>query len=223
MAPSSSPDPQPSKTADPSVTATSCDPAPPAPQELLAAGVELLVFAPLGFALKARTLVPELVQAGRLEWQRRSTVARFVGKMVVDGGKHNLQQRRSAPLPTAAPAPVSSSAPASSAATPTAPAAAPKKPASKTPVPKKSAPKKPAPKKPAPKNAGPKVGRPRATAVSSSDSLPIAGYDTLATQSIVELLSGLDAAGLRAIEQYEGAHRGRRTVLARVAQLRAAT
>ena len=171
------------------VTATARSAAGAQPElDLLALGADLLLFAPLGFALKARTLLPELVQSGRDEWKRRSTVARFVGKMVVDGGKRSLDERRAAA--TAGPA-----APAPEAA--------------------------PAPKRhvaPSRAVASPPAAPPRSTG-SGPESLPIEGYDTLAAPSIIELLEGLDAEGVAAVQQYESSHRGRRTVLARIAQL----
>jgi hypothetical protein len=52
--------------------------------------------------------------------------------------------------------------------------------------------------------------------------LPIPGYDQLAASQVVARLDGLDADGLRAVEEYETTHRGRRTILAKVAQLRRA-
>lgn len=53
-------------------------------QELLATGLKLFVLEPLDFLLKAPTLVPKLIHEGRREWRKQSTIARFVGKSVVD-------------------------------------------------------------------------------------------------------------------------------------------
>jgi hypothetical protein len=50
--------------------------------------------------------------------------------------------------------------------------------------------------------------------------LPIAGYDQLAASQVVARLGDLDAGALAAVERYELAHRARRTVLSKVAQLR---
>jgi len=52
--------------------------------------------------------------------------------------------------------------------------------------------------------------------------LPIPSYDQLAASQVVARLAGLDAADLDRIEAYEQAHRARRTVLARISQLRRA-
>jgi hypothetical protein len=50
--------------------------------------------------------------------------------------------------------------------------------------------------------------------------LPIPAYDQLAASQVVARLDGLDADDLLAVERYERAHRRRRTVLAKIAQLR---
>jgi hypothetical protein len=61
--------------------------------------VDFVVFAPIGFVLKASTVVPELIQAGRAEYRKQAVVARLLGKMVVD------QQRRKRQRPAVRPAP----------------------------------------------------------------------------------------------------------------------
>ena len=58
-----------------------------------------------------------------------------------------------------------------------------------------------------------------AAAVPSGGALPIAGYDTLAASQVVARLDGLDADELEAVREYEAAHRNRKTVLGKVAQL----
>jgi hypothetical protein len=51
--------------------------------------------------------------------------------------------------------------------------------------------------------------------------LPIEGYEHLAASQIVERLASLDPAELDAVEAFELAHRNRRTIHGRIAQLRA--
>jgi hypothetical protein len=51
------------------------------------------------------------------------------------------------------------------------------------------------------------------------DSLPIPGYDELSASQVVERLEGLDGPSLDAIRRYETAHRGRNTILGKIAQL----
>ena len=176
--------------------------------DLVTTALDLLVFAPLGFVMRAGTLVPDLVTSGRDEWKRRSTVARFIGKMVVDGGRRSLSDKL-----TRENSDSSFAAPATAAAPDVAPP-----PTSNSPHPAQTPPK-----------PGTKRSRSaKATAVAKvapdapideADELPISGYDTLPAPSIIELLAGLDSAGLAAVQRYESSHRGRRTILARVAQL----
>jgi hypothetical protein len=52
------------------------------------------------------------------------------------------------------------------------------------------------------------------------DDLPIAGYDSLSASQVVGRLASLTVDELDAVESYEAAHRSRRTILAKVAQLR---
>ena len=74
------------------------------------------------------------------------------------------------------------------------------------------------------------AGRPRAArpgherppAGASSD-LAIHGYDALSAPQVVQRLAGLLPDELEAVRAYETATRGRRTILARIAQLQAGT
>ncbi len=49
--------------------------------------------------------------------------------------------------------------------------------------------------------------------------LAIPDYDSLSASQVVPRLAGLSAQELEAVRQYEAAHRARRTILGRVAQL----
>jgi hypothetical protein len=53
------------------------------------------------------------------------------------------------------------------------------------------------------------------------DALPIPGYDQLAASQVIARLPGLSPTELDRIEAHETAHRHRRTVLAKISQLRA--
>ncbi|MEZ5372174.1 MAG: hypothetical protein R2704_05475 [Microthrixaceae bacterium] len=55
--------------------------------------------------------------------------------------------------------------------------------------------------------------------VPSVDALAVPGYDELAASQVVKRLDGLTADELGAVEAYERANRGRRTILARVHRL----
>jgi hypothetical protein len=75
----------------------------------------------------------------------------------------------------------------------------------------------------APRAAAPTPSVPPAPAddltVPGVDELPIRDYDELSASQVVERLDGLDAAALEAVRRYESAHRGRNTILAKIAQL----
>ncbi len=49
--------------------------------------------------------------------------------------------------------------------------------------------------------------------------LPIPDYDELSASQVIERLEGLDAGSLEAIRAYEASHRGRNTILGKIAQL----
>jgi hypothetical protein len=51
------------------------------------------------------------------------------------------------------------------------------------------------------------------------ESLPIPDYDELSASQVIERLEGLDTASLEAIRAYETQHRGRNTILGKIAQL----
>jgi hypothetical protein len=55
--------------------------------------------------------------------------------------------------------------------------------------------------------------------VPSSDTLPIPDYDELSASQVVERLEGLDRESLDAVRRYESEHRGRNTILGKIAQL----
>lgn len=57
--------------------------------------------------------------------------------------------------------------------------------------------------------------------VPEAQALAIPGYDSLSASQVVQRLAGLSSEDLDAVRAYEASHRGRRTILARVAQLQA--
>lgn len=54
----------------------------------------------------------------------------------------------------------------------------------------------------------------------SAEGLAIPGYDSLSASQVVQRLAGLSQDELVAVGEYESAHRGRRTILTRVGQLK---
>ena len=166
--------------------------------------LDLFVYAPLGFALDAKALLPKLIDRGHDQVKNQVTMARMMGQFAVQQGqseatKHlsKVQEQAATALadlglvgkapaepvaPAPAPAPVVTSAPAASAA---------------------------------PKPASPKAPTP------SSVSLAIPDYDSLAASQVIPRLAGLAVAELEAVRTYESAHRGRKTILNKIAQLQA--
>jgi hypothetical protein len=59
----------------------------------------------------------------------------------------------------------------------------------------------------------------RAASAPSVDELPIPDYDELSASQVIERLDGLDGASLEAVRAYEAGHRGRNTILGKIAQL----
>jgi hypothetical protein len=55
--------------------------------------------------------------------------------------------------------------------------------------------------------------------VPAAEALPIPDYDELSASQVVERLDGLDRDSLEAIRRYETDHRGRNTILGKIAQL----
>jgi hypothetical protein len=81
-----------------------------------------------------------------------------------------------------------------------------------SPAPSSSPVPTPAPSSPEPETAADLT-------VPEVDELPIPDYDELSASQVVERLEGLDAGALEAVRRYEAAHRGRNTILGKIAQL----
>jgi hypothetical protein len=160
--------------------------------------IEAAVFAPLGIAAMVREELPKLVERG----QQEANMAKAMGQFAVTMGRQELEKR----LKQVADRPTQTRA-----STPAAP----------TTPPAPSAPAKPATPKPAPTPPPSASANGSAVKVHDANSLAIPGYDSLSASQVVERLAGLNAEELEAIGSYESAGRGRRTILNRVAQLRA--
>lgn len=167
--------------------------------------LDLLVYAPLGFAFSFRELAKQAAEKGRQQVQ----IAKMVGQFAVQMGQQQAEQRlkdarrqaedvvssflpgggRPSHVPPAPPAPP---------ATGRVPAAEPVQ---------TSAPVSEAPVTTPP---GP---------VPDAASLAIPAYDTLSASQVVQRLAGLSAAEREAIRVYEAARRGRKTILTKIEQL----
>lgn len=172
---------------------------------------EVFVYAPLGLALEARTLMPRLVERGR----QQIMMNRMIGKFVVRQGQTETAKalgkagdRATSVLADLGLLPregdvVTPPGPAPTAAAPAAPAA---------PAVAAAPTAEPAP-----------VVEVLVVPVEDPDvELAIADFDSLAASQVIPRLPGLSGAELEAVRNYEAAHRGRKTVLNRIAQLQSA-
>lgn len=167
----------------------------------LGAVVETVVYAPLGLALEGRTLLPRLVERGR----NHVTMARMVGEFAVRKGAEDLaagavgaQERVMGLLGWGASGQPVAPAPSSNVAGP------------------------PARGSDGPPPTAARVAPEAAAAAADIDPalLPIPDYDLLSASQVVPRLESLDATELELVGRYEAGTRGRRTILAKVAQLR---
>ncbi len=157
--------------------------------------VELAFFAPIGFALEARSLLPTFVERGR----QQVAMAKMIGQFaVVQGGSMGRTQiskaraQAESVLAELGLVPVGGSDPGGS-----------------SPLGGPSASEGAAAAQPAPV----------AQASEASGDLAISDYDSLAASQVIPRLPGLDEDQLEAVRTYEAAHRARKTILGRIAQL----
>ena len=153
--------------------------------------VELVVFAPIGFALEAKRLLPSFVERGRQQVNMAKMVGQFAVAHGQTTGKQRLgkvqEQAESLLAEFGLGASVSEPAPAMD----------------------------PARDQP----AHPPAPAPVVRSSAAASELPIADYDSLAASQVIPRLEGLDPAGVEAVRSYELAHRGRKTILGKIAQL----
>lgn len=159
---------------------------------------DLVLYAPLGFVLEARRLLPTLAERGR----QQVTMAKMIGQFAVKQGQVEAGKRigtaqgqaesilselglrgLTGPVSTAP----SSSPPRGGAEPRTVPV--------------------------------PVLEVAPVQASQASGDLAIADYDSLAASQVIPRLAGLAPAELDALRSYEAAHRGRKTILGKVAQL----
>jgi hypothetical protein len=168
--------------------------------------LDLFVYAPIGMALTAAEELPEMIRKGREAVEVQMGTAKVIGRVAVNQGKVEVNRLisqwndlgtllrsgvMSPPRPQKDKAEEGRPAPATSAAP-----AAPPKTESVAPIP------------PAAKRVPP-----------PPDDLGIPGYASLSASQVVSRLTGLSAAQLDAVKEYEGSTRRRRTILNRVEQL----
>jgi hypothetical protein len=172
--------------------------------------LDLLIYAPLGFLFNATEVVPQLAEQGK----RQVQLARVFGHYAVDRQAPKLIARlqvQTAALLTerleqarrvGRPAPSRNGTAAPTARRDPGTGAGPSTPAS-------------------PAGAADPPPGPRRASSDGAAHLAIPDYDSLSASQVVPRLEGLSMAELGAVADYETDHRGRRTILNKVAQLRA--
>lgn len=206
------------------------DDAPAAPKTPLESAVDhavdAFVYAPIGLLFDGPELLPELVEKGR----NQVTMARMIGRFALEQGRDEalktatkLQDQAAglldfigtslagvagddpaAPEPARAPA-KPPRAPGSARAAARAAAGA-----------STASIEAPVPLLP-PASSAPE----RQSSAGAASTLAIPDYDGLSASQVVSRLAGLSSAELEAVREYEAAHRGRKTILSKVAQLQA--
>jgi hypothetical protein len=161
--------------------------------------VDLLVYAPVGLAIAAKDELPRLVERGRRGVTSQVLLARFVGQLAVKHGTREAGRFLERTVVRIA--------------TPTAPGA-PTEAAPAAPRTERVAPSSNGNTRESAGNGGPRVAP-------AEEELAIPGYDSLSAPHVVQRLAGLEKTELDAVRRYEEAHRGRRTILSRIAQLQA--
>lgn len=161
--------------------------------------LDVFVYGPLGFVLEAKELLPKLAERGREQVTTQVGMARVIGEFAVKTGQSEATKRLG-PLQEATAATLGELG--------LWPSPEPVQPATPV-VPQPSEAPAAAPAKAAATNG-------KAPAV---EALAIPDYDGLAASQVVPRLEGLATDELESVRQYEAAHRGRKTVLGKIAQL----
>lgn len=190
--------------------------------------LDLFLYAPLGFLLEARRLVPELVERGHQQVNNQLTMAKMMGRFAVQQGQSQaskrfdlMQRQASGALANLGLGDRSGSPVTTNGATPSAPTNAPTPTAASTP----SSPASPdsailTPAGPTPTGPDPLLGATDAL-VADDAALAVPDYDSLAASQVIPRLAGLSPFELEAVRAHEVARRGRKTILNRIAQLQA--
>jgi hypothetical protein len=156
--------------------------------------LDLALYAPVGVLVALRDDLPKHVRQGRQAVENRVQLARFIGELAVQQGRKELAKRIEASRHAAEADVVASPSTEAEPANP------------------------------------PDVAEPAVAGVvdtvpidaddaPTADELPIAEYESLAAIHVVERLPGLQPDELEAVRRFETAHRARRTVLAKIAQI----
>lgn len=195
----------------------------------LETALDLFVYVPVGLAVTLSEEVPRLAAKGRDRLGPTLATARMVGQFAVGQGRR-MAAGSGRPSPaTATSRPAGTRVPpGGSTAGPGGAGAA--RDGAGTPPESVAGTARTRSARPAAAGTVPAAGRPTTTppggggaaagaAIPAAHSLAIPGYDSLSASQVVQRLASLTAEELDAVGRYEAAGRGRRTILARVAQL----
>jgi hypothetical protein len=168
---------------------------------LVETAVDMFVYAPIGLFFEAPSLLPKLAEQGRVH----ANNARLFGQFAVRHGEAEVRRRLEGVeaqaegllrmfglLPEDRPA-------------------AHPEPAADRPSAVRDGSSPPEPR--------PEAGNGQTPAAPRVDALAIPDYDSLSASQVVTRLEGLSPGELEAVRAYESAHRGRKTILNKVAQL----
>ncbi|HUF85669.1 MAG TPA: hypothetical protein VMQ81_13890 [Acidimicrobiia bacterium] len=172
--------------------------------------LDVILYAPVGLVFSARELLPKLAEKGRSQLGMAKMIGQFAvqqgqteaGKVLGQAQKQALSSLEQLAGRPAAPR---TNGPSANGAAP--------KPAPVIDVEVVDAPAVPTPSP----SAGVLTSGPEAVTLAITD------YDSLSASQVLPRLNGLSADELEAVRSYEAAHRGRKTILNRAAQLQSST
>ncbi len=151
--------------------------------------VEMLLYAPVGFASLAKMMLPKLIEVGRAELNAGNlssqfTAAKLAGRLAVEEARAELASSARADGASGTRGFGTNNGGAPSA---------------------------------------PRVVRSAPTAGPDAELLAVPDYDSLSASQVLPRLAALGPDELEAVRVYEDEHRGRRTVLAKIAQMQSST
>lgn len=194
----------------------------------LDSALDLLLYAPVGLALTAAEELPKLAAKGRAQVKGHVTIARMVGQFAVNQGRKEVEKRLTAPVrPQASTRPAARTQRAESSHNGSSHTTGDTgsydrlsaRPAASTTVEEHPAQGQASAEEPQASVIDVDFGNTTRSGP-GAEGLAIPGYDSLSASQVVQRLAGLSQEELAAVGEYEAAHRGRRTILTRVGQLK---
>jgi len=167
--------------------------------------LDVFLYAPIGLVFSARELLPTLVEKGKSQIALARMMGQFATKEAGNRAGPLLEQAQKQAMSTLEHLAGARSNGASPSSSPSTNGAAPSPVIDTTAVAS-------APEAPSAPTSGPEAAE-----------LAIPDYDSLSASQVLPRLNGLAADELEAVRAYEAAHRGRKTILNRAAQLQASS